>query len=186
MACEKLRYLVGGELLGVSQQIELVVLPFLAEIIQTPYSELANWQAAGSFIFLFSSVFWTKVFTNKGCSLVIKVTSAGFIINLFLMSVWLVHADYLVELMLTLFILSRIMYGIFTSGVCLNPILVLCRFFQKLVLVFSKSQFRWHFSEVPHVNNIFRFIACVAGVGICACAYIECVCIIGNFGVTSL
>lgn len=109
---------VGGGLLGVSQQIALVVLPLLADVMQTPYETLVNWQAAGSFLFLFSSVFWAKVVANKGCSFVIKVSSAGFILsNLLLMCVWLVQTNYSVELMLTLFILSRIMHGIFSSGV---------------------------------------------------------------------
>lgn len=60
---------VGGGLLGVSQQVALVVLPLLADIMSVPFETLVNWQAAGSFLFLFSSVYWAKMMTTKGVSL---------------------------------------------------------------------------------------------------------------------
>jgi len=109
---------VGGGLLGVSQQIALVVLPLLADIMSVPYETLVNWQAAGSFLFLFSSVYWAKTMAKKGVSYVIKLTTAGFLLsNLILLFLWLEYDWLSVEIMLGIFIVSRIVHGIFSSGI---------------------------------------------------------------------
>lgn len=109
---------VGGGLLGVSQQVALVVLPLLADIMSVPFETLVNWQAAGSFLFLFSSVYWAKMMTTKGVSFVLKVTTAGFLLsNLILLFLWVKHAWLSVELMLGIFILSRLIHGLFSSGI---------------------------------------------------------------------
>ncbi|MEM0514576.1 hypothetical protein WCN91_03830 [Pseudoalteromonas sp. YIC-827] len=109
---------VGGGLLGVSQQIALVVLPLLADIMSVPYETLVNWQAAGSFLFLFSSVYWAKTMVKKGVSFVVKLTTAGFLFsNLILLFLWLEYGWLSVEVMLGIFITSRIVHGIFSSGI---------------------------------------------------------------------
>ncbi|MBD1584610.1 hypothetical protein [Pseudoalteromonas sp. S16_S37] len=108
----------GGGLLGVSQQIALVVLPLLADIMSVRYETLVNWQAAGSFLFLFSSLFWAKMMTTKGVSFVVKVTTAGFLLsNLVLLFLWLGYTWLSVELMLGVFIVSRLIHGVFSSGI---------------------------------------------------------------------
>lgn len=110
--------LVGGGLLGVSQQIALVVLPLLADVMQVPYEVLVNWQAGGSFLFLFSSLLWAKRVEKKGCTRVIKLACAGFILsNLLLLFLWVGHTTLSTELMLAVFIVSRVIHGLFSSGI---------------------------------------------------------------------
>jgi len=109
---------LGGGLLGVSQQIALVVLPLLADIMRVPYEVLVNWQAGGSFLFLLSSVFWAKEVVKRGVSYVVKLACVGFILsNALLLLLWFMHGQLTIELMLTIFILSRLVHGVFSSGI---------------------------------------------------------------------
>jgi MFS family permease len=110
--------IVGGGLLGVSQQIAIVVLPLLAKVMAVSYESLVNWQALGSLLFLFSSVFWAKAVAKRGITWVVKVSTVGFLLsNLMLLCLWLNHQWLATTMMLAIFIVSRVCHGVFSSGI---------------------------------------------------------------------
>ncbi|WP_372762152.1 MFS transporter [Pseudoalteromonas sp.] len=110
--------IVGGGLLGVSQQIAIVVLPLLAKVMAVSYESLVNWQALGSLLFLFSSVFWAKAVAKHGITWVVKVSTVGFLLsNLMLLCLWLNHQWLATTMMLAIFIVSRVCHGVFSSGI---------------------------------------------------------------------
>lgn len=111
---------LAGALLGISQQLALVVLPLLSDRLHISYRTLVNLQAAGSMLFLLSAPFWGRQLARYGIRQVLQLGLSGYITSAaVLVGLWVLASDtpQWPTAILAGFVVSRLIYGLFASAI---------------------------------------------------------------------